>query len=260
MDIKKTTDVIDFYNQYAKRQKLVGINSRHKSILRKSVELGLRPDDHVLEVGCGIGTLTQLLIRYLKKGMLYSIDIGDENIKIANEKLGYLKNLKLELQDATNFYIDYKFDAIIMPDVIEHIPVAYHAQMFQNLSKMLKPHGFIYIHIPNPHYLEWLHVYKKELLQVIDQPIHLNEFIQNIAETNLYVVLEEPYILYSIYNGRGADYTHRVLKIKPIPQENSYIPIVLKKDLLNKSKRKIRIILEKIFHQFFLYYKKLDYN
>jgi hypothetical protein len=59
---------------------------------------------------------------------LYSSDISDENIKIANENLGHLKNLKLQVQDATNFSLNIEFDAIIMPEYSDSIPC-------QNVSK-----------------------------------------------------------------------------------------------------------------------------
>ena len=222
MKIEKSTDVIDFYNQFASIQKKTGINARHKSIFRKSIELGLTSDCQVLEIGCGIGALTQLLILYLKNGVLYSCDISDENIKIAKSVLGHFENLKLEVQDASDFCLDMQFDAIIMPDVIEHIPIACHAKMFRNLTKMLKSTGFIYIHIPNPYYLEWLHSYRKEKLQIIDQPIYLEDFIQNIKGLDLYVFLEESYNIWY----KGGEYTHRVLKKKPNLDENFFPPIV----------------------------------
>jgi SAM-dependent methyltransferase len=248
MEIKKPTDVIDFYNQYAKRQKVVGINGRHKSILNKAINLGLQSTDQVLEVGCGIGTFTSLLAHYLKDGMLYSSDISDENIKIAKQNLGHLKNLNLQIQDATDFIMDMEFDAIIMPDVIEHIPIAYHARMFQNMAKMLKQTGFIYIHIPNPYYLEWLHLYRKDLLQVIDQPIYLDEFIQNIAGSGLYVFQENAYMLEGQYAIWSGDYTHRVLRKWPILKEETFVPTPIKKDIWSKVKRKMKNILKKIIY------------
>jgi 2-polyprenyl-3-methyl-5-hydroxy-6-metoxy-1,4-benzoquinol methylase len=192
-----------------------------------------------LEIGCGIGTVTQLLIRYLRNGFLYSCDIADENIKTVQNFLGHYKNLSLKVKDATDFCLDMEFDVIIMPDVIEHIPITYHAKMFKNLAKMLKQTGFIYIHIPNPYYLEWANIFRKETLQIIDQPIYLSDFVQNINNTDLYIFYEKSYSLWE-----GTEYTHRVLKKKPLLNENSYFPIKEKYKLLFRIKRKFRRILK----------------
>ena len=179
--------VVDYYNKYVERQSKYGINERHISILSKAIEAGLETSHDVLEIGCGIGTQTELLIKYLKSGNLYSCDISPESIKTAKANLNRFNNLTLEVQDATDFCLSKQFDAIIMPDVIEHIPLELHARMFQNMNEMLKPDGFILIHIPNPEYLEWCHENRKEILQIIDQPIYTNLLLQNLQETDLVI-------------------------------------------------------------------------
>jgi hypothetical protein len=117
---------------------------------------------------------------------------------------------------------------------------------------MLKQDGFIYIHIPNPYYTEWLHFYRKDLLQVIDQSIYLDEFIQNIAGSGLYVFQENPYMLWNKYFIGMCDYTHRVLRKHPIIKKETFIPILIKKDIVSKVKRRIKntikIILARMIH------------
>lgn len=236
MQIEKPQDVVEFYDEFVERQKCAGINERHKSIIEKCIHFGLKPHHKVLEIGCGIGTLTKLLIDYLKEGSLYSCDIGPENIRIARENLGNYSNLILEIKDATDFCLNETFDVIVMPDVIEHIPLEYHARMFQNMNKMLKNDGFIFIHIPNPNYLTWCHEYQKSVLQVIDQPIFLEEMLTNLKDTDLYLFAEQTY---SIWICEG-DYTYRVLKKKPNMHIDSFTTINKKITLIDKIKWKIK--------------------
>lgn len=202
--------VIDYYNRYVERQAKCGINERHASILEKAIEAGLETSHDVLEIGCGIGTQTELLVKYLKNGSIYSCDISPESIKTAKINLSHFNNLTLEVQDATDFCLSKQFDAIIMPDVIEHISLELHARMFQNMDKMLKPDGFIFIHIPNPEYLEWCLENRREILQIIDQPIYTNLLLQNLEGTDLVITHLGTY---SIWVEKG-DYQYIVLRRK----------------------------------------------
>lgn len=209
-DDSKNKAVIDYYNNYVERQAKCGINERHISILSKAIQAGLETNHDVLEIGCGIGTQTELLVKHLKNGRIYSCDISPESIKTAKIKLSHFNNLTLEVQDATDFCLSKQFDAIIMPDVIEHIPLELHARMFQNMSKMLKPDGFIFIHIPNPEYLEWCHMHRRDLLQIIDQPIFPDLLANNLKQTELIITKLETYSIW-VKNG---DYQYLVLKKK----------------------------------------------
>ena len=234
-----------YYNEFASKQQITGINARNKSIMKKSIQFGLKPHFDVLEIGCGIGTQTKLLIEFLKKGSLHSIDISSESIEIAKKKLGHFANLTIEVNNGTEFFINKKFNAIILPDVIEHIPIEYHGKMFQNLDNMLKNDGFILINIPNPFYLEWCQLFTPNLLQIIDQPIYTNTILSNIKNTNLYLYYEETYSIW-VYEG---DYKCIILKKKPIIfNRGSFNIIEQKANIIKKFKNLIRILIRKKFN------------
>jgi len=55
--------VAEFYDQYSSQQGKIGVNIRHRSILKRLVKLGLSKNSSILEIGCGIGTLTSLLVK-----------------------------------------------------------------------------------------------------------------------------------------------------------------------------------------------------
>ena len=72
--------VVIFYDQFAKKQEKTGINSRHLSILAKVKDAGLQASDRILEVGCGIGTVSHLLATQVPSGKVLAVDISPESI------------------------------------------------------------------------------------------------------------------------------------------------------------------------------------
>ena len=234
-------NVEEFYDEYTKKQSIKGINHRHLSIQRWLEEFGLKPTSKVLEVGCGIGTVSELILRYLNSnGSLLSTDISQKSLELSKSRLKKYKNVEIKAFDFTSDKIDGgRFDVIVLPDVIEHIPLENHAKLFLNLSSMLKEDGFIFIHIPEPNHLEWTTKHNPEELQIIDQPIHTQLLSKNIIDSNLYIQYLQSYC---VYNQR-PDYQAVVLK--NIPLDDDYVP---KKSFLHDSNsrriyRKIKFYL-----------------
>ncbi|MEZ4825556.1 MAG: methyltransferase domain-containing protein [Bacteroidia bacterium] len=186
--MKTAKEIEQFYDGYVERQVNLGINPRHRSIQRWLKQFGLKPHHRVLEIGCGVGTQTELLLRYLgPQGFVTAMDISPRSIEVARQRLSSYKNAELIAADATDYDFSEKYDMIVMPDVIEHIPVDLHYRLFEKLSAVLKDEGKIIIHIPNPYYLEWVHKNEPELLQVIDQPIFTDILVKNVYPHGLYI-------------------------------------------------------------------------
>ncbi|GAB4247534.1 MAG: hypothetical protein Tsb0034_26780 [Ekhidna sp.] len=201
-------EIKDWYNTYTRRQTSIGVNLRHYTLIDRAVRAGLRRYHSVLEVGCGIGTLTGLLSGYLKKGSLMATDISDESIEIAKERLSDYKNTQFLVSDMSDFDKKGAFDFIILPDVLEHIPVEQHHQLFSNLSKALKEKGKILINIPHPKYIDYLHENEPEKLQIVDQALSAAILMKDIYEAGLTLVFYESY---SIFN-RANDYVSILLE------------------------------------------------
>ncbi|MFZ9236700.1 MAG: class I SAM-dependent methyltransferase, partial [Algoriphagus sp.] len=75
--------VVRFYDQFAEKQEKTGINSRHLSILDKAKQAGLKSNHRILEVGCGIGTVSHLLATQVPQGKVLALDISPESIEKA---------------------------------------------------------------------------------------------------------------------------------------------------------------------------------
>jgi ubiquinone/menaquinone biosynthesis C-methylase UbiE len=209
--MQKTQEEIEnFYDDFVEKQKKISINKRHYSILDILEKTNLSSHYNVLEIGCGIGTFTTLLSTKIVEGQIVAMDISGESIKYAQETIKRT-NLKFIHADATNFdFGNQKFDVIVMPDVIEHIPIELHKKLFESLSRVLNINGYIMIHIPNPYYLQWCHENRPDLLQVIDQPITTDILIQNTYPNGLFIDALKTYPIWINDN----DYQYVILRKK----------------------------------------------
>ena len=96
-----------------------GLHPKHRLMKYHDWFLGhLKKDWHVLDVGCGNGTLT-----YDMKGScasIFAIDINPNNIEKA--KLQFSKEgISYVCGDATQYSFDMNFDVIVLSNVLEHI-------------------------------------------------------------------------------------------------------------------------------------------
>ncbi|KPQ19757.1 MAG: Methyltransferase domain [Algoriphagus marincola HL-49] len=189
--------VVSFYDQFADKQEKTGINSRHLSILDKVMGAGLRPDHHVLEVGCGIGTVSSLLARQVPKGKVLAVDISPESISKAKKIWKSQENLSFEVSDMSDFDKgDQQFDFFVFPDVLEHIPVDQHQALFQKVQKHAHQDSVVFVHIPAPRYLQWMIDHEPEKLQVIDQPLDSGELIKSLNNAGFYLEKMETYSVF----------------------------------------------------------------
>jgi len=233
--------VADWYDEFSTQQVNTGINLRHKSIHEWCLKFGLKKTDSVLEIGCGVGTQSQLIAEYLTKGKLTINDISEKSVDIARERLKKFNNISYSKGDIIEQPITSKFDFIILPDVIEHIPLENHFKLFEKLSTLLKDDGSILIHIPFPNYLEWTQEFKPELLQVIDQPITTDILAKNCYPNKLYI---EKLITYKIWVEKN-DYQAIKLKKKI---NIDFSVTTRKSSFKNKIYRKLSLILSKTFN------------
>jgi ubiquinone/menaquinone biosynthesis C-methylase UbiE len=103
----------------------------------------LRPEDRILEVGCGVGNLTAELSR---KGYdITGTDISGEAIKYGLEKYG---DIKLMVQPAEDLdFEDAAFDAVLSFDLFEHITAI--DKHISEVRRVLRPGGYYLFQTPN---------------------------------------------------------------------------------------------------------------
>lgn len=214
-------DAKTFYDEYVGRQTAVGVNDRHRAIMGWLKRAGFRHDHRVLEIGCGIGTLTQLMAEELGPGgSILAQDLSPRSIEVARGRLASFSNVRLEAADVLTSELAERFDVVVLPDVIEHIPLKFHRALFERIAAWVEPSGFVLLHYPNPHHLEWNHEHNPEVLQIIDQPIHADVLTSNVYPYGLYL---DYYETYSIWH-RGGDYVVAVLRSRAGLGEFPHLP------------------------------------
>jgi len=138
----------------------------------------------VLEIGCGIGTLTYLLLKKIRTGRIESVDISPKSIAFAQQHLK-AANLTFHTADFLGFEPQYKlFDRILLFDVLEHIPLEQHGRVFQRINRWMSDESLLLINIPNPAYILYDQKNNPAALQETDQPVYIAPLSAALASAN----------------------------------------------------------------------------
>lgn len=203
--------VKEYYDTFKEHQKKLGINIRHRTIFKNLKHAGLKPNSNVLEIGCGIGTVSNLILKYITEGSFVGLDISSESVKMAQQFNAFHKKAEFFVDDMSNFTHKTKFDFVVFPDVLEHIPVEQHANIFKTISELTTPNATVIINIPEPNYLNWVRANDPSKLQIIDQSLSMQELLNNSYPYGFKLYSMNPYSLHF--------------------DVNDYLAIVMKKDL-----------------------------
>lgn len=101
----------------------------------------------ILEVGCGIGNFTGLLVKY---GKVWAIDINQEYITKTRQN----KKINVgfgDIETGKYFFKNKRFDSIVCLNVLEHIKDDNSA--LNNLFALLKPGGKLILLVPSHQFL-----------------------------------------------------------------------------------------------------------
>lgn len=193
------TEVADYYNKTwadLDSKNLSRINDRHRFLMKYLLNSGLKRNHKVLEIGCGIATVTYMLAKWLTKGEILGVDISPETIDLVKHRFSHQKNLRFRVSDMTDFTSDEKFDCILFPDVLEHIPMEAHENIFRTVSGLVKEDGKIFINVPEPVAMEYIQVHRPELLQIIDQALHAHHIVSLAYKYGFILEYTERYSVY----------------------------------------------------------------
>ena len=194
--MEEQLDVRKWYNNYVPRQMKTGINVRHYHLMNELISSGLKSGKSAIEIGCGIGTLTGLISKVIKNGKLVATDISNESIDVAKKRIPNSGKIDFLVSDMKGFEYDHKFDFVVLADVIEHIPIEQHPDLFQAIAKIIHEDSIVFINIPHPTSLDYIRDFKPELLQIIDQSISSDLLMKNTYDNGLRLISYEAYQLF----------------------------------------------------------------
>jgi ubiquinone/menaquinone biosynthesis C-methylase UbiE len=116
-----------------------GLGKNNKYLVEKI--LRYINDGKYLEVGCGTGTLLNLLKEHNEKLDIIGIDISEWILNIAKQKY---PDISVQLASVTDLpFENEKFDCIIVNGVIEYVQDT--EKQFEELYRVLKPGGYLII-------------------------------------------------------------------------------------------------------------------
>lgn len=114
--------------------------AKYTSLIKK---LSLRPDHHLLEVGCGWGGFAEFAAREVG-AKVTAITISDQQHSFAAKRIqsaGLNDRVEIRLQDYRD--VDGKFDRVASIEMFEAVGEAYWPVYFDKLSSILQPDGTI---------------------------------------------------------------------------------------------------------------------
>lgn len=176
----------DFYDNFTKKLILDYLlnNLRMSAAIKMVLEWIPKTSNKVLDIGCGIGWSTHEIASHFVKMDVKGIDLSSNSIRVANT-LFKTNNSDFEKIDVTTD--DFKaqndsgFDAIVMIDVLEHIPLTERVSFIDTIGRLLSEKGRFIISCPTIQHQNYLKNYNKDGLQPVDEDITLID-IQNIAK------------------------------------------------------------------------------
>lgn len=216
-----TEQVKEYYDTFKEHQKKLGINIRHRTIFKNLKEAGLKHNSNVLEIGCGIGTVSNLILKYISEGIFVGLDISPESIKMAQKFNSFHKKAEFLVNDMSNFTHTTKFDFVVFPDVLEHIPVEQHEHIFKTISALTTPDATVIINIPEPNYLDWVRKNEPHKLQIIDQSLSMQDLLNKSYPYGFKVYSIIPYSLHFNVNDYVAIVLKKNMELKDVSQKNT---------------------------------------
>lgn len=149
-------------------------------------KLGGRLDGmHVLEVGCGRGVGTELLLKQLGAASIHAIDLDESMLKHARKRLAKYDStqLKLEVGDVTAIDApNHSYDAVVNFAAIHHVP-NWQAAVAE-IARVLKPDGrFFFQEVTS----QWIHRWPYSVLfeHPKENRFSSEEFVQEVERQGI---------------------------------------------------------------------------
>lgn len=191
--MENTDTTIEFYDNFVSAQVETNVNDRIFGLYKRMLKNGLNTKSKVLELGCGIGTLSFLISKTVKRGFVEGVDISPKSVFYAKQKI-QKSNFSFYCDDIVKYKPKIQNPEIItLFDVLEHIPLEKHNSLFGNISEFITDQTVLLINIPNPSFIEYDQANDPDVLQEIDQPVHYPFVANSLYDNNLEIIKMEMY-------------------------------------------------------------------
>jgi len=157
------------FNRWADEGRGRGMEQGHREITRLTIELmAVRPEDHILDLGCGSGWASRILSDLAPKGITVGADLSDHMVREAAGEYPNAKNTFFVVADAAGIPCrDAFFDSLLSVESIYYYPDL--DRTFGEVCRVLRPGGAAHFLINYFKENPYSHVWSKYL----NIPVHL---------------------------------------------------------------------------------------
>lgn len=209
---------------------LVAIEERHAWFRARNEMIGERvaeivadlPDGfRVLEVGCGSGSVLQVLERVCNRGQVVGLDLYEEGLQFARSRT----SCTLVRGDANYPPFGQEFSVVGMFDVLEHLPDD--VTVLKRMSEILLPEGALVLTVPaDPalwsYFDEASHHQRRYTRSDLEHKLTASGFCVEYISPFMMPLYPIMRLYREIGRRSGADSVDRDLKIVPIFNELLY--------------------------------------
>ncbi len=170
-----------FHNKAKSQQKIINSNNFTYKVILSILDPYLTTNKDILDIGCGVGTLSLYCAKKSKK--VLGIDISKNAISIANNSVKYLKlkNVNFETVDFPQNAPKGTYDLILCSEVLEHLPDD--SLALKKIFNLLKPNGIAIISTPT----KTAPMYRLGLASNFDKRVgHLRRYLLNELISKMY--------------------------------------------------------------------------
>ena len=178
-NVYNSDKIVDYYDSLVNHMIAQKDNPRNQDAL-KFLRQWITPEMKVLDLGCGIGVTTECI--HQKGANVVGLDLSAKAIEYAR------KHSKANYRCGSIFFerFYYKFDCVVMADVLEHVKLEQHPQLFELLAKITNDQGMLIINLPHPAYMKELR--KKypfgnlKIFQPVDEVVEIEPLLIQLKE------------------------------------------------------------------------------
>lgn len=170
------------------------------------------PNWRILEVGCGNGDV----LRSLSPRCGLGLDLSEEMIAVAQSRHADQSHLSFQVGDAENLPEDTPYDAVILPDLLEH--VSDWRRALSQAARRVRPGGRLALSTPNPLWAPALYLLEKLRLKTPEGPhrfVRLKAIVQCLQQLGLVIVNAGNYLLVPKDLGRTTAWLNRSFRKVP---------------------------------------------
>ena len=146
-------------------RELAYINIRWRLCPYEKIEALIPQEGLIIDIGCGYGLLSNLIALKSYKRNVIGIDSSETRIMTAQKTVNKRKNIEFIKQDITAFGFP-SCDAVVMSDVLHHLPPDIQDNLIKNIYENLKNNGILIIQdVDTTPYWKFYFTYMSDFLQ-----------------------------------------------------------------------------------------------